>query len=64
MTIVRDCLPRLRAAGVVKTLGPVDQPYNQREFMIAAPDGDMFVFGQPIPRQSPPERLSHGGAGD
>lgn len=43
--IARECLPRLMAAGV-KTIGPVDQHYNQREFIIEAPDGNMFVFGQ------------------
>ncbi len=48
--IVRECLPRLKAAGV-KTIGPVDQAYNQREFIIEAPDGDMFVFGQAIVRR-------------
>lgn len=45
--IVRESLPRLRAAGV-KVLGPVNQVYNQREFIIEGPDGNMFVFGQPI----------------
>ncbi len=48
--IVRECLPRLKAAGV-KTLGPIDQAYNQREFIIEAPDGNMFVFGQAIARR-------------
>lgn len=28
--------------------GPVDQVYDQREFMIEAPDGDLVVFGQAI----------------
>jgi catechol 2,3-dioxygenase-like lactoylglutathione lyase family enzyme len=31
--------------------GPVDQEYNQRELMIRAPDGNVFVFGQAIARQ-------------
>ncbi len=48
--IVRECLLRLKAAGV-KTIGPVDQVYNQREFIIEAPDGNMLVFGQPIVRR-------------
>lgn len=30
--------------------GPVDQPYDQRELCILAPDGDLFVFGAPIER--------------
>lgn len=46
--IVRETLPGLKAAGV-KTLGPINQAYNQREFIIEAPDGNMFVFGQAIP---------------
>lgn len=28
--------------------GPVDQPYRQRELMIRAPDGNLFVFGAAI----------------
>lgn len=43
--IVRETLPGLKAAGV-ETIGPVDQHYAQREFMIRAPDGNVFVFGQ------------------
>lgn len=26
-------------------LGPIDQPYRQRELLIVAPDGDLLVFG-------------------
>lgn len=33
-------------------LGPVDQPYGQRELMIRAPDGNLVVFGQSIEQQS------------
>jgi catechol 2,3-dioxygenase-like lactoylglutathione lyase family enzyme len=29
-------------------VGPVDQPYGQRELMIRAPDGNVLVFGQAI----------------
>lgn len=32
-------------------LGPVDQPYGQRELMIRAPDGNLVVFGQSIEQQ-------------
>jgi len=28
--------------------GPVDQVYDQRQFLIEAPDGDLVVFGQAI----------------
>jgi len=54
---VRDLAPILEAlkpkldgmpAGDVH--GPVDQPYNQRELMIRAPDGNLLVFGQAIDR--------------
>ena len=31
--------------------GPIDQPYGQRELMIRAPDGNLLVFGQGIPRE-------------
>ncbi len=48
--IVSESLPRLKAAGV-KTIGPVDQAYGQREFIIEAPDGNMFVFGQPMAKR-------------
>lgn len=43
--IFRDLAPKLDAAGI-ETMGPRDQPYGQREFMIRAPDGNVFVFGQ------------------
>ncbi len=31
-----------------EVLGPVNQPYRQRELMIVAPDGNLLVFGQAI----------------
>jgi hypothetical protein len=31
-------------------VGPVDQRYGQRELMIRAPDGNVLVFGQPVPQ--------------
>lgn len=43
--IVAEVQPRLEAAGV-EFAGPKDQHYRQREFMIRAPDGNVFVFGQ------------------
>jgi catechol 2,3-dioxygenase-like lactoylglutathione lyase family enzyme len=43
-----EIAPRLHVAGV-EFMGPVDQGYGQREFMIRAPDGNVFVFGQAIP---------------
>jgi len=29
-------------------MGPINQPYNQRELMILAPDGNLLVFGQDV----------------
>ena len=31
--------------------GPADKPYGQRELAIVAPDGNLIVFGQPIPER-------------
>lgn len=40
---------RLAALPAGDVMGPVDQPYRQRELMIRAPDGNLLVFGQAIP---------------
>jgi len=45
--IFAEVAPRLHLAGV-EVMGPVNQPYNQRELMIRSPDGNVFVFGQAI----------------
>lgn len=45
--IVAETRAKLEAAGV-EFRGVVDQPYGQREFMVRAPDGNLFVFGQAI----------------
>ncbi len=42
--------PKIDALWKGKVYGPVDQEYGQREFMVTAPDGDLVVFGQEIPR--------------
>jgi catechol 2,3-dioxygenase-like lactoylglutathione lyase family enzyme len=42
---IGDRLAELPKGHVV---GPVDQPYGQRELMIRAPDGNVLVFGQAI----------------
>lgn len=47
--IVAELKPKLETAGV-EFMGPKDQTYNQREFMVRAPDGNVFVFGQGIKR--------------
>jgi len=46
---------KLAAAGV-EVHGPMNQEYRQRELMIRAPDGNVFVFGQGIS-----EGDAHGG---
>lgn len=33
-------------------LGPIDQPYRQRELLILAPDGELLVFGAAIMLES------------
>lgn len=30
--------------------GPADKPYNQRELLVLAPDGNLIAFGQALPR--------------
>lgn len=43
--------PKLDALPAGDVHGPVNQPYNQREFMVVGPDGGLIVFGQSIARQ-------------
>lgn len=45
--IVAEVRPKLAAARV-ETIGPVNQVYAQREFMVRAPDGNVLVFGQAL----------------
>jgi catechol 2,3-dioxygenase-like lactoylglutathione lyase family enzyme len=45
--IVTELRPKLEKAGI-EFSGPRDQTWRQREFMIRAPDGNVFVFGQAI----------------
>lgn len=53
--IVAELKPKIDALWPVRTHGPVDQEYGQREFMVVAPDGDLIVFGQAI-SSAPNER--------
>lgn len=48
----REVAAKLAAASV-EVMGPVDQAYGQRELMIRAPDGNVFVFGQAVQRRKP-----------
>lgn len=45
--IVAEVRPKL-ASAKVETIGPVNQHYAQREFMVRAPDGNVLVFGQAL----------------
>lgn len=45
--IVAEVRPKL-AAAKVEAIGPVNQQYGQREFMVRAPDGNVLVFGQAL----------------
>ncbi|MBA3878218.1 MAG: glyoxalase/bleomycin resistance/extradiol dioxygenase family protein [Sphingobium sp.] len=40
--------PQLATLPPGDVMGPIDQPYRQRELMIRAPDGNVIVFGQAI----------------
>ena len=40
--------PGLASLPVADVMGPIDQPYRQRELIIRAPDGGCLVFGAPI----------------
>lgn len=46
--VYAELKPRIDALWKGQVHGPVDQAYGQREFMVAAPDGDLVVFGQTI----------------
>jgi catechol 2,3-dioxygenase-like lactoylglutathione lyase family enzyme len=42
--------PRLDTLPPVDVHGPADKPYNQRELLVLAPDGNLIAFGQAIKR--------------
>ncbi len=46
--LYEELKPKLSWLPAGDVLGPIDQEYNQRELMIRAPDGNVFVFGQAI----------------
>ena len=49
--VLAELGPRLADLPPGDVHGPVDQPYNQRELMIRAPDGNLIVFGQAMRRK-------------
>jgi len=40
--------PKLDALPPADVHGPADKPYNQRELLVLAPDGNLIAFGQAI----------------
>lgn len=44
-TVLEQIGERLAALPPGDVVGPRDQPYDQRELMIRAPDGNLIVFG-------------------
>ena len=42
--------PKLDALPPRDVHGPADKPYNQRELLVLAPDGNLIAFGQAITR--------------
>lgn len=41
--------PKLDQLPAGSVHGPADKPYNQRELLVLAPDGNLIAFGQAIP---------------
>lgn len=46
--VAAELAPKLAQWPEMRTHGPVDQPYGQREYMLTMPDGHVLVFGQDI----------------
>jgi catechol 2,3-dioxygenase-like lactoylglutathione lyase family enzyme len=42
--------PKLDTLPPADVHGPADKPYNQRELLVLAPDGNLIAFGQAIKR--------------
>ena len=53
--------PRLDTLPPRDVHGPADKPYNQRELLVLAPDGNLIAFGQAI---APGARREPAGAAD
>jgi len=50
--LYEELKPKLEMLPEGDVVGPVNQHYGQREFMVLAPDGNLLAFGQPIPSES------------
>jgi catechol 2,3-dioxygenase-like lactoylglutathione lyase family enzyme len=46
--VYAELKPKLAALPKSDVHGPADKPYGQRELLIRAPDGQLFVFGSAI----------------
>lgn len=53
-TLYAELKPNLDKLPPRDVYGPVDQPYGQRELLLLAPDGNLFVFGQSIAADTKP----------
>lgn len=47
-TLYAELKPKLDALPLGDVHGPADKPYNQRELLVLAPDGNLVAFGQAI----------------
>lgn len=48
--LFQELKPKLDQMPAGDVHGPADKPYGQRELCVLAPDGNLLVFGQSIPR--------------
>lgn len=46
--LYRELRPKLDTLPPGDVVGPIDQPYGQRELLVRAPDGNLLAFGQAI----------------
>jgi len=49
-SLYAELKPKLDALPPGDVHGPADKPYNQRELLVLAPDGNLIAFGQAITR--------------
>lgn len=47
-TLYAELLPRLSTLPEGDVHAPIDQPWNQREFLVRLPDGHWLAYGQPM----------------
>ncbi len=54
--VYEELKPKLAGLPERDVHGPADKPYQQRELLILAPDGNLLAFGQPIGGWKPTHR--------